>query len=86
MALVRAGADRQRMHERLREHSLKAWEAIKADKPNPLVNIISADQQLLFYLQPNRLKALMDARGYVGTAPERAAALVKVIRSVVTVQ
>ena len=80
MALVRAGADRQRMHERLREHSLKAWEAIKADKPNPLANLITADQQLLFYLQPNRLKALMDARGYVGTAPERAAALTKMIR------
>lgn len=86
MALVRAGADRQRMHERLREHSLKAWEAIKADKPNPLAGLIAADQQLLFYLQPNRLKALMDARGYVGTAPERAAALVKVIRSALIAQ
>ncbi|MBI3242980.1 MAG: adenylosuccinate lyase [Chloroflexi bacterium] len=80
MAIVKAGADRQRMHERLREHSLKAWEAIKAGKPNPLANLIATDQQLLFYLQPNKLKALMDARGYVGTAPERAAALAKTLR------
>ena len=37
MALVRAGADRQHMHERLRQHSLKAWESIKAGRPNPEV-------------------------------------------------
>jgi len=80
MAAVKAGADRQKIHERLREHSLKAWEAVKAGKPNPLTELIAADQQFLIYLQPNRLKALMDARGYVGTAPERAGALARNIR------
>jgi adenylosuccinate lyase len=77
---VKAGADRQKMHERLREHSLKAWEAVKAGKPNPLTELIAADGQFLIYLQPNRLRALMDARDYVGTAPERAEALAKLIR------
>jgi adenylosuccinate lyase len=33
MAAVKAGGDRQHLHERLREHSLKAWEAIPLTSP-----------------------------------------------------
>ncbi|MBM4425119.1 MAG: adenylosuccinate lyase [Chloroflexi bacterium] len=80
MAAVKAGGDRQRLHERLREHSLKAWEAVRADKPNPLAALIAADQHFLRYLQPQKLKALMDARDYVGTARERAGLMAKQIR------
>src|SRR6185436_17873496 len=80
MALVRAGADRQRMHERLREHSLKAWSAVKAGKPNPLANALCADTDLLRHLQPARLRELMDASGHIGTAVERAEALVVEIK------
>ena len=76
MALVRAGADRQRCHDRLRTHSLKAWEALKAGRPNPLPGLLAADPELLQFLQPARIHELMDARAYVGTAPERANALV----------
>ena len=81
MALVRAGADRQRIHERLREHSHKAWAAIKAGRPNPLAGTLAADPELLVYLQPARLRELMDARAYVGTATERSAALAAEIRA-----
>jgi adenylosuccinate lyase len=80
MALVRAGADRQRAHERLREHSLKAWAAVKAGRQNPLAGLLAADPELLVHLQPARLRELMDARSYVGTAPERAEALAAEIR------
>ena len=72
MSLVRAGADRQHIHERLREHSLKAWAAVKAGRPNPLGDSIASDPDMLRYLQPARLRELMDARAYVGTAVERA--------------
>lgn len=84
MALVRAGADRQRAHERLRTHSLKAWDAVKAGRPNPLPGLLSVDPDLLRYLQPARLQQLMDARAYVGTAPERALALAADIRAALT--
>ena len=83
MAAVKAGADRQRMHELLREHSLKAWEAVKAGRPNPLADSIAADQRFLMYLQPIRLKLLMDASDYSGTASERAARLVVTLRALV---
>ena len=36
MALGKAGADRQAMHERLRGHAMQAWEAVQAGKPNLL--------------------------------------------------
>jgi adenylosuccinate lyase len=81
MALVRAGANRQHIHERLREHSLKAWTAVKAGRPNPLGDSIAADPDMLRHLQPARLRELMDARAYVGTAIERARDLAQRIRS-----
>jgi adenylosuccinate lyase len=80
VALVRAGADRQHLHERLREHSLKAWSAVKAGRPNPLAESLAADPDLLRYLQPARLRELMRVEGYVGTAVERAEALATEIR------
>lgn len=83
MALVRAGADRQKMHERLRDHSLKAWDVIATGKPNPLAHNLAADTDLLRYLQPARLTELMKAEAYVGTAVERAEALVIEIRRAV---
>lgn len=79
MALVRAGADRQKMHEKLREHSLKAWELIGKGKPNPLAANLAMDTELLRYLQPARLAELMKAEAYVGTAAERAQALAEAI-------
>lgn len=72
MALGKAGADRQAMHERLRQHSLQAWSAIGQDQPNPLVELIAADPQFLAYLPADELRGLMDASHYVGDAPQRA--------------
>jgi adenylosuccinate lyase len=76
MALVRAGADRQRTHERLREHSLKAWKAVAAGRPNPLAESVALDAEFLRFLQPARLREFMNANQYVGTAIGRADALV----------
>ena len=81
MAAVRAGADRQLAHEWLREASLQAWEAIRQDAPNPLVELLAADTRLTACLPPGEIRALMDAGGYVGTAPERARALAAALRT-----
>ncbi len=79
-ALVRAGADRHEVHERLRLHSLAAWEAVQAGKPNPLLNQLTTDTVLLRYAQPARMRDLLDVRGYVGQAPERARTLARALR------
>ena len=55
MALVKAGADRQVMHEYLREHSLTAWDAVQGGNPNPLGELISHDPEITRYLPANEL-------------------------------
>jgi adenylosuccinate lyase len=81
MALSKAGADRQAMHERLRQHSLAAWPAVQAGAPNPLLDWITSDETLLAYLPAAELRRLMDAGAHVGDAPQRALALVEQIRA-----
>ena len=82
MALGKAGADRQEMHERLREHSLSAWEAIRNDEANPLVELITSDQEFTRYLSSEQVLKLLDANVYVGDAPQRTSALADQIEGV----
>jgi adenylosuccinate lyase len=77
MALVKAGADRQEMHEHLRTNAMQAWEAVRQGKENPLVSIISQDAQLIKYLPEQVIHALMDVRAHVGDAPRRARLIAK---------
>ena len=72
MAVVKAGADRQEMHEHLRTHSLAAWAAISAGQPNPLIEALADSPTLAVYLTTDKIRALLDASAYVGDAPERA--------------
>jgi len=80
MALGKAGADRQEMHARLRQHALAAWEALRGGAPNPLEDTICNDPELLRYLPVDDLRACMDVGRHVGDAPERARLLVVSIR------
>src|SRR5574341_377038 len=72
MELARAGADRQIMHERIRDHSMAAWESVRMGEENPLVGLLAADPELVKYLPSDRIRALMDALQYIGDAPQRA--------------
>ncbi len=83
MELVRAGADRQEMHEVIREHSMAAWTVVAVDQAsNPLPEKLASDPNILRYLPVERVMALMDASDYVGDAPERARGLAAEIRNV----
>jgi adenylosuccinate lyase len=82
MELVKAGAHRQEMHERIRQHSMVAWEAVQGDPAgaNPLPELLAADPQLLAHLPASRIRELLEAGSYVGDAPWRARALARSIR------
>jgi adenylosuccinate lyase len=75
MEAVRAGGDRQAIHEVIRIHSLAAWEALQQGKANPLVALLGADAQITTHVPPARLAALMDASAHIGDAPLRARAM-----------
>jgi adenylosuccinate lyase len=80
MELVKAGADRQAMHEVIRSHSLASWNAVAGRQPNPLPDWLSADAELTAYLAPERVRSLLNAADYVGNAPERARMMATQIR------
>jgi len=79
MALVKAGADRQEMHERMRSHSMKAWEAVRAGEENPLASLLCKDAILSEYVTEEEIRQLMDARSHLGDAPERAREMAKTV-------
>jgi adenylosuccinate lyase len=80
MALGRAGADRQAMHERIRQHSLAAWAAVQRGEANPLADLLAGDAEITDSLPAEKIRGLMDASQYVGDAPDRARSIVRAIR------
>jgi adenylosuccinate lyase len=80
-ALVQAGADRQEMHERLRQHSMHAWEAVRKGESNPIADSLCADTTLLKFLQPVQIRSLLEIRTYLGVAPQKAKEFASQIRS-----
>jgi adenylosuccinate lyase len=81
MALVKAGADRQVMHEHLREHSMTAWDAMRSGKPNPLSELVSNNAEITRFLPADVLCQLMDVTHYLGDAPQRARKFAETIRN-----
>ena len=70
MDAVKAGGDRQELHERIRELSMEAGRAVKVEgKDNDLIDRIAADP--LFGADAESLKASLDPARYVGRAPEQ---------------
>jgi adenylosuccinate lyase len=83
MALGKAGADRQEMHEKIREHSLIAWEAVQEGKDNPLIESISHDKEILQFLDEKTIVILLDGSEYIGDAPQRAMRIYNKIQEVI---
>ena len=81
MAAVKTGADRQDMHERLREHALAAWQDVQMGLPNPLKHRIKQDDSISKMLSEEEIEKLFDVSSYVGSAPQRARDLASRIRN-----
>jgi adenylosuccinate lyase len=86
METVRAGGDRQELHEIIREHSLVAWAAVRQDEPNPLVANLAADERIKMLVEPERVVELLQAEDHIGDAPERALALAAHIREAIAAE
>lgn len=68
MDAVKAGGDRQELHERIRELSMEAGRNVKVEgKENNLLELIAADQA--FNMSLEDLQKTMDPSKYVGRAP-----------------
>ena len=70
MDAVKAGGDRQELHERIRELSMEAGKTVKVEgKDNNLLELIAADPA--FNLSPEDLQRSMDPKKYIGRAKEQ---------------
>lgn len=69
MQAVRAGGDRQELHELIRVHSHAAAALVKSGEPNDLVDRIRRDAA--FAGIHDQLDSLLDAKNFVGRAPEQ---------------
>lgn len=70
MDAVKAGGDRQELHERIRELSMEAGKNVKVEgKDNNLLELIAADPS--FNLSLEELQKTMDPTKYVGRAPKQ---------------
>lgn len=83
MAAVRAGGDRQSLHEVIREHSLTAWAALQEGKPNPMADLLAADSRITDFVPATVVPTLLDATEHVGDAPERAMTVAAAMRAAV---
>jgi len=80
MEAVKAGGDRQQLHEVIREHSMAAWAEVSAGRPNPLAERLSSEPAFTRLLPARRIRALLEAADYVGDAPQLARAMAAVLR------
>lgn len=70
MDAVKAGGDRQELHERIREHSMAAGRMVKVEgMKNDLLERIAADPA--FGMTMKQLEAIMKPENFVGRAPQQ---------------
>jgi adenylosuccinate lyase len=79
MKLVERGEDRQRMHEKLRELSFRAWERVMAGERNPLPDLLKKDQTISSRLSHREIDELLDPTRHLGDASARCEKFVKTV-------
>ena len=70
MECVKAGGNRQELHEKIRVHSMAAGRCVKEEgKPNNLIELISGDAD--FAAVHDKLNDILDAKKFIGRAPQQ---------------
>lgn len=72
MDAVKAGGDRQELHEKIRQYSMQAGDRVKREgKDNNLLELIAADEA--FGTDLDKLQQILQPQNYVGRAPQQTA-------------
>lgn len=77
------GADRQRIHELIRELSQTAWNDVQKGKSNPMETLLIKNDEIKKYLSPIQIRQSMDITKHIGDAPERALRLANKISLII---
>lgn len=68
MAAVKNGANRQEMHEILRDLSMEAWSRVQKQSKNPLRELVGRDKRVMKFLNAKDLENLFDPTKHLGLA------------------
>ncbi len=80
---VKKGADRQQMHEVIRDHAINSWEKIQNGEENSLAKNLINDVYISQYLSEKEIEKSLQVTSHLGTAVQRAKKLVKEIHKLV---
>ena len=80
MEAAKAGANRQVLHEAIREAAMTAYAALARGEVNPLARLIAADERIAQYVDPAAIVVQLDPIGHAGDASIRARRLAARIR------
>lgn len=78
---VKNGADRQEMHEILRDISMEAWSLVSVGEENPMMDLLLRREEVLKYIDKERLEKIIDPENHLGTAPGRARQLLALLKN-----
>ena len=71
MELVKKGADRQKVHEIIREHSMFSWQEISKGRKNNLIDLLRNDKRVLEYIPKGEIGKFFNPKDHIGIAKER---------------
>lgn len=80
MSCVKKGANRQDMHEILRDIAMTAWQRLQEGEANPMVELLLVQPFIKKYLTNEEIKNCLQITNHVGIAPDRAKQMVKEIK------
>jgi len=80
MDLVKRGANRQKIHEIIRELSMQAWNQVLRGKTNPLVALLSNDKRVLEYISKGSISTFFNPKDHIGLAKERTKKFLKKLK------
>ncbi|MBV9439168.1 MAG: adenylosuccinate lyase [Candidatus Eremiobacteraeota bacterium] len=80
---AKRGADRQELHELIRESAMRSHAALAAGESNPLARLLADDERIARWVDPAEVRNRLEPGGHVGDAPARARRLAARIRETI---
>jgi len=71
IAMVKKGADRQKMHEHLREIAMEAWQTVQEGRKNPMNDFLMQSKDIQKYISPEEIASLLDVHNHIGDVAQR---------------
>lgn len=75
ISAAKRGADRQAMHEVLREQAMTAWQALQKGEDNPLLHNLKRDERVSAFIKADEFDTIAAIDNYTGLAEKRAKAM-----------